>query len=766
MKLLQSSLQSFGKKAGAAVAGVAASFAAIGVGMAVRGIVDFSRAAVDSASDITEATNAIEVAFGDAAGAIEKIGQTSAENLGLAKVEFFSAATQFSAFAKTIAGEGGDVAGVIEGITTRGSDFASVFNLEVNEALRLFQSGLAGETEPLRKFGIDLSAAAVEAYALEAGIVQVGETMTEQDKVLARYGTLLEQTEITAGDFANTSDSLANRQRILNASFEDLRGEVGQALLPAMEDLFAVAQEDLLPVLRTLGESAGPVLAGVLETIAEIAEEEVVPALEDFGNWLRSDEGVEAVEDFAQGLKDMTVGFGQLVGGVIDFATHPATAAVINFFAGIRDFFASAAFKTLFPTLGGQMRQAGEIAGFAREQYLNHANALYSSADAANTAAPAVEGLTIEYLQNSDSIRINNDLLISNATLQEAQQRHVQAQRMGRQHYNLTLQDQIKIVMEENRRLMEGLPRWTATTSAIESTTIATRDYTSAVSSGSSSVSSFSEQIVELSNTMADGVSASDDFLNLMNGIAEIEPSQGVGDMTRELQDMILELDRADKLLRKEGGLFEFMQGDAKVTAKFDEFGNLLESYTDPGETPARTVTGETIDINAVSKVFNSEYGSALADFAGSTQQVFDTLLGQTTLYNPETGMQRVTSGSDIAIKQALEEGFQIRESTFAGTADELLSAVEQIGNEVGVDVKLARGGIVQTPVRALVGEAGPEAVIPLSKMGSMGATYNIYVNASSRTGGAQAGEEVVAALKNYNSTNGDFNRQLTGFGA
>jgi hypothetical protein len=50
--------------------------------------------------------------------------------------------------------------------------------------------------------------------------------------------------------------------------------------------------------------------------------------------------------------------------------------------------------------------------------------------------------------------------------------------------------------------------------------------------------------------------------------------------------------------------------------------------------------------------------------------------------------------------------------------------------------------------------------------MGQMGATYNIYVEASNRTGGAQAGEEVVAALKNYNSTNGDFNRQLTGFGA
>ena len=39
-----------------------------------------------------------------------------------------------------------------------------------SDALALFQSGLAGETEPLRKFGIDLSAAAVEAHAIATGI--------------------------------------------------------------------------------------------------------------------------------------------------------------------------------------------------------------------------------------------------------------------------------------------------------------------------------------------------------------------------------------------------------------------------------------------------------------------------------------------------------------------------------------------------------------------------------------------------------------------
>jgi hypothetical protein len=40
----------------------------------------------------------------------------------------------------------------------------------------------------------------------------------------------------------------------------------------------------------------------------------------------------------------------------------------------------------------------------------------------------------------------------------------------------------------------------------------------------------------------------------------------------------------------------------------------------------------------------------------------------------------------------------------------------------------LAQGGIVQSATLALIGEAGPEAVIPLDRMGSMGGDVNITI--------------------------------------
>jgi TP901 family phage tail tape measure protein len=69
--------------------------------------------------------------------------------------------------------------------------------------------------------------------------------------------------------------------------------------------------------------------------------------------------------------------------------------------------------------------------------------------------------------------------------------------------------------------------------------------------------------------------------------------------------------------------------------------------------------------------------------------------------------------------------------------------------------IQLAEGGIVTKATRALIGEAGPEAVIPLDKMGGMGNTYNITVNAGMGTDGAKLGEDIVRAIRKYERVSG-----------
>lgn len=68
----------------------------------------------------------------------------------------------------------------------------------------------------------------------------------------------------------------------------------------------------------------------------------------------------------------------------------------------------------------------------------------------------------------------------------------------------------------------------------------------------------------------------------------------------------------------------------------------------------------------------------------------------------------------------------------------------------------MAQGGIVTRPMNAIIGEAGPEAVIPLSRFNGMGSsTINITINASPLSSPADVGSAVVDALKAYERRNG-----------
>jgi SLT domain-containing protein len=64
----------------------------------------------------------------------------------------------------------------------------------------------------------------------------------------------------------------------------------------------------------------------------------------------------------------------------------------------------------------------------------------------------------------------------------------------------------------------------------------------------------------------------------------------------------------------------------------------------------------------------------------------------------------------------------------------------------------MAQGGIVNRPTIALIGEAGPEAVIPLSKAGGLG---NVTINVYALTANAEVGRKVFEALQEYNRTTG-----------
>jgi TP901 family phage tail tape measure protein len=110
-----------------------------------------------------------------------------------------------------------------------------------------------------------------------------------------------------------------------------------------------------------------------------------------------------------------------------------------------------------------------------------------------------------------------------------------------------------------------------------------------------------------------------------------------------------------------------------------------------------------------------------------------------------------VISGGKVLLPKALQKGLD--SGKLSGKQIKQLNAILKSGGEIPA---LAKGGIVTGPTLALIGEAGPEAVIPLTGNNSgMGNVYNINVNAGIGTNGAQVGRDIVDAIKKYERASG-----------
>jgi hypothetical protein len=251
-------VQQFQKKTSGAFGMVKQGALGLAAGFGAVQVLSFAKGAIDQYSRLNESINAVEVSYGEAAEGVKALGRNSAREFGIAQADLNQAAVSLSAFVTSI--DAADPAGAFKNVLGRATDFASVMNIDVGEALEKFRSGLAGESEPLRQFGIDVSEARVKQVLLRDGIWDGTGALTESQKVMGRYRAIMEQTDKTAGDFANTSDGIANRQRILSAEWANAQATLGKALAPAMFTILDVLG-DLAPAFETVAVVVADVVA-------------------------------------------------------------------------------------------------------------------------------------------------------------------------------------------------------------------------------------------------------------------------------------------------------------------------------------------------------------------------------------------------------------------------------------------------------------------------------------------------------------------------
>lgn len=214
------------------------------------GAVGFTKAA----SDLEESINAVNVVFGEGAKTIHEFGKNSAQAAGISTSAFNQLSAQIGALLLDTGMPLDQIAQKTNQLTVAAADAASVMNKDVSEALFAFGSAIRGETEPIRAFTGDVTDATLQQYALSKGIDTSVTSMTEQQKRILRLEVVFKQMDKFAGDFANTSDSMANSTRITTAEFVNMSARLGKELMPIATS-FVTAAGDLIERLNGMSDS-------------------------------------------------------------------------------------------------------------------------------------------------------------------------------------------------------------------------------------------------------------------------------------------------------------------------------------------------------------------------------------------------------------------------------------------------------------------------------------------------------------------------------
>lgn len=300
---------------GGRIGGIGKAAIAAGGLMASAGIAGKLSEAAHAASNLGEAQNANNVIFGSGAGVIDKFAATSLKTLGLAEITVRDLATGIGGMFNAVGIESARSAEMTTGLITRARDVGSVFNTTAQVVTEAFGSALRGESEPARRFGVFLTADAIAAEAMSSGLVKgavdvlalgqaqikaedavrkhavavktFGEdsdqatkanldmlqaqeavtkalggqkpVLTEAEKMQAAYAIVMRSTEVAAGDYARTSDSLANKTADATEATKEATASLGESVAPILTKLTSLTT-DLMGGFTNL---PGPVQTGV-----------------------------------------------------------------------------------------------------------------------------------------------------------------------------------------------------------------------------------------------------------------------------------------------------------------------------------------------------------------------------------------------------------------------------------------------------------------------------------------------------------------------
>lgn len=299
--------QDGGKRAGGGFSGAfKGAIGGLAAGFSIGAVVGGVKEVVGLAGDAEQSIGAIDTVFKDNAQTMHDWAATASQTVGISGNEYRELGTLLGSQLKNMGTPMDQIADKTNGLIGMGADMASMFGGTTKEAIEAISSALKGEMDPIEKYGVTLSAAALEAEALDKKIIapvvdsaaveaastkmslaqsKYNETVKKygkdsdeaksaklkltsaenafnkatagkipkldaESKALAIQSALYGQSADAQGNFARESDTLQNKQQKAAASFQDLKETIGTAFLPAMTSAFGFLNTTAIPALQ------------------------------------------------------------------------------------------------------------------------------------------------------------------------------------------------------------------------------------------------------------------------------------------------------------------------------------------------------------------------------------------------------------------------------------------------------------------------------------------------------------------------------------
>ena len=129
-------------------------------------------------------------------------------------------------------------------------DLASLYNRSEKATAEALRAGVyAGQTKPLRGFGIDVTQTSMKPTLAALGITDRSvNDMNQAEKQILRYISTLNQAKAAMGDFAETIESPANQLKIFKQQLVEVKAAIGNLFMGLYSEILPYANAILMVI--------------------------------------------------------------------------------------------------------------------------------------------------------------------------------------------------------------------------------------------------------------------------------------------------------------------------------------------------------------------------------------------------------------------------------------------------------------------------------------------------------------------------------------